>query len=139
MNDEIDPILQTDLRSTDITTPILPKGNYKLEVVKAEQRTSENGTKMFSILAKTVETVQDVSGNPIPPGHLLSHTIFLKPSEFTSQRDIDVSLAKFMHAVSGAAGQLYPFEQWKGKVGTAKVAVDKANDRYPNKITGWVS
>ena len=142
MNDEIDPILQTDLTNTDTRDPLLPKGNYRAEVLSVAQNTSESGSKMLRVLAKTLEVTQDVNGNTVPVGHLLNQTIFLSPNEYNSVADIQKELKKFMVGLGVTSGQLAPLDQWKGKVGNARVAVAKATDRYPdpsNKITGWVS
>lgn len=139
---EIDPILQTDLTNTDTREPLLPKGNYRVEVVNVAQNTSESGAKMLRVLCKTLDPIQDVNGVMVEAGHLLNQTIFLTPNEYNSTADIQKELKKFMVGLGRPSGQIAPCDQWKGQVGKARVVIGKPNERFPepsNKITGWVS
>ena len=139
---DIDPILEQDLTGTDIRDQILPKGNYKVEVVNVEQRQSDGGTNMLRVLTKTLDPHSDVDGRPVSVGHLLNQTIFLTPNEYNTVDDITKELKKFMVGLGVSAGQIAPLDQWKGKAGTARVTIQKANERFPNpsnKITGWIS
>lgn len=127
-------ILNQDLTDVDMSNPLLPKGDYPLEVKKVEQVESKNkpGNYLVKIQLATTEDYQSVSGEPIPKGTYLFDQISLTPTEKYTKLNIQKRCKAFRQACTGeTSGAFGPLEQYVGRTVNARVRIDEADDNYP--------
>jgi hypothetical protein len=138
--DEIDNILTRDLTGVSLADPLLPKGDYEVEMVKIEQRRNKADTGNYlNIQVKTVAPVKSVEGAPIPAGRTLFGMLSLTATESYDEKAVERNLGRFQKAFD--VSRLFPFEANYGKRGKCTVGISKPTADYPeerNEIKGWV-
>ena len=121
--------------------PLVPKNNYVLEIVKVEQKHSDDkDSNYLNIQLKTIEPVTSVTGEPLPAGKTFFGIIGITPSEKYSQAAINRSLKRFMLCFGKTSGSVAPLEQWTGLRGECAIGFSKTTPDYPvirNEVKGF--
>jgi len=140
-NENIDPILSQDMSDVSANDPLLPKGQYRMEVMKVEQKQNSKQTgNVISIQLKTLDPATAVGGQPIPAGRYVFDTIGITPSERNTKDMIQRRLKKFQVACGVNSGAFHPVSQYEHKFVTVTLGMKKPTPDYPdeaNQVKGY--
>ena len=128
---DVDPILMNDQSDTSTAMPLLPKDEYRLQIVKITQERNKADTGNYlKIQLKTMDDATAVSGEPIHPGFPLFHNISITPTSDYTQSSINRALKQLMVAAGFDSGAFYPLERYEGKIVKANVKINKATTEF---------
>jgi hypothetical protein len=127
----LDELLSTDMSKVDTSFPLIKEGLYDVVVddislVDNKAKTGKN----IMIKLKTTAQTQDVKGNVMNPGMVLTTYIALAESEKYDKEAIKRNVATFVQSVGQGITQLAPLDQFKGKIVRVKVKVRPPEGQY---------
>lgn len=145
MNEQNEPtssLLTNDLTDTQVNEPLLPEGDYRVEIVRVEERKSESSGGLYiNIQCKTAEPCTAVNGEQKSPGHSLWGRITTSPTEKRTAESISRDLKKFMVSCGVLSGSFAPLEQYAGKIAKLHLGFSKKTPEYPddrNEVKRWL-
>lgn len=131
-NENIDPILTTNLDDVSPRDPLLPLGWYPCTVKKVEKKRNARGDgDTLTVQFATKEPCTAVTGEPIPAKRTLFYRCGLTPSDKYSVEMIQRNLKRFQLACGVKSGAFWPLDQYEGRDIMVQVGIDKATNDYP--------
>jgi len=135
---------EADLGGIDISTPRIAPGLYELKVREGKKEPNRDGTKEnLNFQLETLTSASSTTGEDVPAGHVLFHTISITPTKKYTADAINRSMAAMCQSagVSIKAGEFKANPNvLAGKFVTAKVGIQKETNEYAerNTIKGFV-